>query len=50
MIGCAYATDISKDYGLDITIKWTLSTQWGLIIYGGAVDLLIGYGMDVVNA
>jgi len=50
--GCAYATGIYKDYGLDITIKMggpqvPSGTQ---LLMGGAVDFFMGYGIDAVNA
>ncbi|MEH1938005.1 MAG: ABC transporter substrate-binding protein [Nostoc sp.] len=50
--GCAYATGIYKDYGLDVTLKMggpqlPSGTQ---LLMGGVVDFFMGYGMDAVNA
>ncbi|MEH1830171.1 MAG: hypothetical protein V7L22_33340 [Nostoc sp.] len=49
--GCAGATGIYKEYGLDITIKMSdtqvlSSTQ---LLMGTAVDFFMGYGMDTLN-
>ncbi|MBN3958118.1 hypothetical protein [Nostoc sp. NMS8] len=48
---CAYATGIYKEYGLDVTIKISVSqvhsgTQ---LLMGSAVDFFMGYGMDTLN-
>ena len=50
--GCAYATGIYKDYGLDVNIKMggpqvPSGTQ---LLMGDAVDFFMGYGIDAVNA
>ncbi|MEH2234853.1 ABC transporter substrate-binding protein [Nostoc sp.] len=50
--GCAYATGIYKDYGLDVTIKMggpqvPSDTQ---LLMRDAVDFFMGYSMDAVNA
>ncbi|MEH2438598.1 MAG: hypothetical protein V7K25_31115 [Nostoc sp.] len=50
--GCAYATRIYKDYGLDVSIKMgspqvPSGTQ---LLMGGAVDFFMSSGIDAVNA
>ncbi|WP_279432968.1 ABC transporter substrate-binding protein [Nostoc sp. 106C] len=50
--GCAYATGIYKNHGLDVTIKMggpqvPSGTQ---LLMGDAVDFFMGYGIDAINA
>jgi NitT/TauT family transport system substrate-binding protein len=50
--GCAYATGIYKNHGLDVTIKMGgLQVPSGTqLLMGDAVDFFMGYGIDAINA